>query len=176
MCWGAIIFLEAVISKLIVVMACLWAGTGSGFAQEIFSDGFESGGRLNWSNLVATCAIPPEADLEDVSSPTTVVGSGTPGSCTSAAFVNAVAQGGIITFDCRRSTAIATHGVADKGFPISVSRQPLPHRGQIFLSQFTDGDELPLRLANVAATALAPAGLPQGATEVESGDGDQHRV
>jgi hypothetical protein len=42
MCWGAIIFLEAVISKLIVVMACLWAGTGSGFAQEIFSDGFES--------------------------------------------------------------------------------------------------------------------------------------
>ncbi len=53
-----------------------------------------------WSNLAATCAIPAEADIEDVSSPTTVVGNGTPESCTSAAFVDAVAQGGVITFDC----------------------------------------------------------------------------
>jgi len=83
-----------------VVVACLWAITGNGAAQEVFSDGFESGNRLDWSDLVATCAIPPEAGLEDVSTPTIVVGSGTPGSCTSAAFVNAVAQGGIITFDC----------------------------------------------------------------------------
>ena len=116
MCWGAIIFLEAVISKLIVVMACLWAGTGSGFAQEIFSDGFESGGRLNWSNLVTTCAIPPEADLENVSSPTTVVGSGTPGSCTSAAFVDAVAQGGIITFDCGPDPVTITLDETARGF------------------------------------------------------------
>jgi len=93
-------FLEASISKLIVVMTCLWAVTGNGVAQEVFSDGFESGNRLEWSNIVATCAIPPEAGLEHVSSPTIVVGSGTPASCTSAAFVNAVAQGGIITFDC----------------------------------------------------------------------------
>jgi hypothetical protein len=46
------------------------------------------------------CAIPTEANLEDVSTPTTVVGDGTPQSCTSAAVVSAVAKGGIITFSC----------------------------------------------------------------------------
>jgi hypothetical protein len=45
-------------------------------------------------------AIPPEAQAEDVSTPTTVVGSGTPASCTGAAFVSAVAKGGVITFAC----------------------------------------------------------------------------
>lgn len=46
------------------------------------------------------CAVPPEAALEDVSTPTTVVGNGAPASCTSEAFVAAVAKGGVITFDC----------------------------------------------------------------------------
>jgi hypothetical protein len=45
-------------------------------------------------------AIPVEAQAEDVSSPTTVVGDGTPASCTADAFVQAVAAGGVITFDC----------------------------------------------------------------------------
>ncbi len=44
--------------------------------------------------------IPAEARPEDVSSPDVVVGSGTADSCTSEAFVSAVAQGGVITFDC----------------------------------------------------------------------------
>jgi hypothetical protein len=44
--------------------------------------------------------IPTEAQAEDVSKPTTVVGTGTPGSCTGDAFVAAVAKGGVITFDC----------------------------------------------------------------------------
>ncbi len=51
-------------------------------------------------NPEGTCAVPPEAEFADVSSPTTVVGTGTPASCTSAAFVAAVAEGGVITFDC----------------------------------------------------------------------------
>lgn len=46
------------------------------------------------------CEVPAEAGPEDASTPDTVVGSGTPQSCTSAAFVAAVAQGGVITFDC----------------------------------------------------------------------------
>lgn len=46
------------------------------------------------------CAIPEEAGPEDTSSPDHVVGTGTPESCTADAFVDAVAQGGIITFDC----------------------------------------------------------------------------
>lgn len=51
-------------------------------------------------NPAAPCAVPAEAGLEDVSSPTTVVGDGTPASCTGEAFVAAVAAGGVITFDC----------------------------------------------------------------------------
>jgi len=86
--------------KLIVIVACLIAISGPGVAQEVFSDGFESGGRMDWSDLVARCEIPPGAGLEDVSSPSIVIGNGTPGSCTSQEFVSAVAQGGIITFDC----------------------------------------------------------------------------
>jgi hypothetical protein len=46
----------------------------------------------------ATCDVP--AALADVSKPTTVVGTGTPGSCTAAALASAVAAGGVVTFDC----------------------------------------------------------------------------
>lgn len=46
------------------------------------------------------CPVPAEAGLADSSSPTTVVGDGTPESCTSTAVVDAVARGGVITFDC----------------------------------------------------------------------------
>jgi len=46
------------------------------------------------------CSIPTEAQLEDVSTPTTVVGTGTPDSCTGDAFIAAVAKGGVITFNC----------------------------------------------------------------------------
>lgn len=45
-------------------------------------------------------AVPPEALAVDTSHPDRTVGDGTPGGCTSAAVVEAVALGGIITFDC----------------------------------------------------------------------------
>jgi hypothetical protein len=51
-------------------------------------------------NPRGACAVPPEGAPADVSSPRTVVGTGTPQSCTGAAFVAAVAKGGVITFDC----------------------------------------------------------------------------
>lgn len=44
--------------------------------------------------------LPPEALPADTSSPTTVVGTGTAASCTYTALAAAVAQGGVITFDC----------------------------------------------------------------------------
>lgn len=47
-----------------------------------------------------TCPFPDDAGLEDTSRPDNVVGSGTPESCTSAGFVEAVAKGGVITFNC----------------------------------------------------------------------------
>ena len=46
------------------------------------------------------CPIPTDAQPEDVSSPTAVIGTGTPESCTPDAFIAAVAAGGIITFNC----------------------------------------------------------------------------
>lgn len=45
-------------------------------------------------------AIPTEAGLEDVSQPDRIIGDGTPESCTAEAFINAVAKGGKIVFDC----------------------------------------------------------------------------
>ena len=51
-------------------------------------------------NPAGACAVPGEAQAEDVASPTRVIGDGTPASCTSRAVVDAVAAGGIITFDC----------------------------------------------------------------------------
>ncbi len=50
------------------------------------------------------CAIPVEARAENTSSPDHVIGNGTPQSCTSAAVVSAVAQGGVITFNCGPSS------------------------------------------------------------------------
>ncbi len=44
--------------------------------------------------------VPPAAQPVDTSHPTHVIGDGTPASCTSAAVVAAVAEGGIITFSC----------------------------------------------------------------------------
>ena len=46
---------------------------------------------------------PPPVSPVNVSKPTTVVGNGTPSSCTEAAFTNAIAKGGIITFNCGAS-------------------------------------------------------------------------
>jgi len=46
------------------------------------------------------CSVPAEAAPEDVSTPDHVVGTGTPGSCTADAFMDAVALGGSIVFDC----------------------------------------------------------------------------
>jgi hypothetical protein len=51
-------------------------------------------------NPQAPCEVPREAGAESSASPDRVVGDGTPQSCTSAAFVDAVAKGGVITFDC----------------------------------------------------------------------------
>jgi hypothetical protein len=59
-------------------------------------------------NADGDCAIPDEAKLEDVSKPTTVVGDGTASSCTGAAFVAAVAKGGVITFACGDEPVVIT--------------------------------------------------------------------
>jgi hypothetical protein len=59
-------------------------------------------------NLDGGCLVPPAAGLADVSNPTTVVGDGTPDSCTADATIEAIAQGGVITFDCGPNPVIIT--------------------------------------------------------------------
>lgn len=44
--------------------------------------------------------IPSEASLEDISNPDTVIGNGTPESCTGQLVIDAVSKGGKIVFDC----------------------------------------------------------------------------
>jgi len=51
-------------------------------------------------NPAGHATVPAAARPVDTSRPTRTVGTGTPASCTSAAVVEAVAAGGIITFDC----------------------------------------------------------------------------
>lgn len=51
-------------------------------------------------NPEGACDVPEQAGLADVSNPTTVVGDGTPESCTADATIEAIAGGGVITFDC----------------------------------------------------------------------------
>jgi hypothetical protein len=59
-------------------------------------------------NPSGSCSVPAAAQAEDVSSPDEVIGSGTPGSCTSEAFVSAVARGGKIVFNCGASPLTIT--------------------------------------------------------------------
>lgn len=61
----------------------------------------------SYANPDSTCAtgVPAAGHLADVSHPTTVVGTGTPESCTFAALDTAVKAGGVITFDCGSAPA-----------------------------------------------------------------------
>jgi hypothetical protein len=103
------------LTTTIAVLACACgdsAGTGDGTTSGAGA-GQGTGGSVDVPNPLTNpedgppagnpdgdCAVPAEAGLEDVSSPRTVVGTGTPESCTGDAFIAAVAAGGVITFDC----------------------------------------------------------------------------
>lgn len=62
------------------------------------------------------CAVPAEAQAESIANPRTVVGTGTPASCTADAFTAAVAKGGVITFDCGAAPATITLTATAKVF------------------------------------------------------------
>ena len=59
-----------------------------------------TGGAAAIGNPGTACAIPAAAAAADVSHPTTVVGDGTPASCTADKVVAAVHAGGVVTFSC----------------------------------------------------------------------------
>ncbi len=74
------------------------AGDGSGNGAGGATTGGGASGPVG--NPTGGATVPAEGQAVDTSHPTRVVGAGTPASCTSAAVVEAVAAGGIITFDC----------------------------------------------------------------------------
>jgi hypothetical protein len=83
--------------RLCSVLTLLGACGGDGTVSKTPTDpsmGSETG------NPDGDCSLPKDAVLEDVSLPKTVVGDGTPASCSAEAFTKAVAAGGVITFDC----------------------------------------------------------------------------
>ncbi len=97
----------AVVGAALITLASLAACSGKGLSPSTGTS--DDGGNSEPTNPLdgppagyadGHAVIPAEAQAEDVSSPTTVIGTGTPASCTGDAFVNAVANGGIITFDC----------------------------------------------------------------------------
>jgi hypothetical protein len=90
--------------------------SGKGGADATGGTGGDQGGEQNRSGTGGTvmnpddgpaagypdgnCPVPADAMPEDVSNPDQVVGNGTPESCTGNAVIDAVAAGGVITFDC----------------------------------------------------------------------------
>lgn len=59
-------------------------------------------------NPEGVCEIPDEARPVDTTTPDRVVGDGTAASCTGDAFIAAVEQGGVITFDCGPDPVVIT--------------------------------------------------------------------
>lgn len=79
-------------------------------------------------------APPAEARAEDVSKPTTVVGTGTPASCTGSAFVAAVAKGGVITFNCGKNPVTITLAQTAKVFNNRGPKVVIDGGGKVTLS------------------------------------------
>jgi hypothetical protein len=85
-------------------------------------------------NPDGNCEIPAAAGLEDVTSPTTVVGDGTPESCTGDAFIDAVAGGGVITFNCGAEPHTITLGRPAKVFNDAADTVVIDGGGLVTLS------------------------------------------
>jgi hypothetical protein len=98
------------------------SGGTSGSSGETTSGGTSGGPPTNpddgpaAGNPNGKCVVPAEAQAESIANPRTVVGTGTPASCTAEAFTAAVALGGVITFDCGAAPATITLTATAKVF------------------------------------------------------------
>jgi hypothetical protein len=109
---NALILKVVCIFFLGIVIGCGSGGSGdAGESQQTsqtelisFADDWPEAGTAD-----PLCTVPEDAQPVDTSLADTVVGDGTPESCTSQAFVEAVAAGGEITFDCGPDPVTITH-------------------------------------------------------------------
>jgi hypothetical protein len=92
------------LSKMLALLSfliwCSCGGGGGAGASQAIDPRTDPLNGPSAGNPAGRYPVPAEAVAEDVSSPDRFVGDGTPGSCTAAAFLQAVAQGGKITFNC----------------------------------------------------------------------------
>jgi hypothetical protein len=88
--------------RLLALSAALLAACGAATTERPRRDTCAAGAcdAIPAGQAAGACTPPADAQAEDLSGPGTVVGTGTPASCTGDAFVAAVARGGVITFDC----------------------------------------------------------------------------
>jgi hypothetical protein len=103
------------------------------------SDGRDAGTQAQQDSsapltMNGACSVPSDARAEDVTNPTTVVGNGTKASCTSAAFVAAVAKGGVITFNCGAEPVTITLDQTAKVFNDKSQKVVIDGGGKVTLS------------------------------------------
>jgi len=93
------------------------SGSGSGAGSGAGGDPMTNpGGGPAPGNPDGKCAVPAEAQAEDSAKPDQVIGDGTPQSCTGDAVVKAIANGGVITFNCGPDPVTITMNATAKVF------------------------------------------------------------
>ena len=107
-------------------------GSGNGGAGN--TGNTHAGGGPAAGNPDGNAMVPAAAQAEDTSSPTTVIGDGTPALCTSKAVVDAVAAGGIITFNCGDDPLTITLDATAKVVNDSTQKIVIDGGGKITLS------------------------------------------
>ena len=127
-------------------------------------------------NPNGTASIPGEAGLADISQPRSVIGAGTPQSCTSAAVVDAVAKGGVIVpgrnFGNNSSREQAVHvlrlmgvaGIVASSFGRQFYRNCINNGLPVAEADLgvKDGDEIEIDLA-LGRVAVPARGIDQNA-------------
>ena len=129
---------RCVLVLLVLVVAALGAGSTSYAA-------LDGAARQAVTRGVKHVPVPKAARAVDTSHPDHVIGNGTPASCTSRKVVRAVAQGGVITFDCGPDpVVIAMHRTAKVVNNASHPRVVIDGGGLVTLSgQRQAADPLP---------------------------------
>ncbi|MBK7154827.1 MAG: hypothetical protein IPH72_24110 [Sandaracinaceae bacterium] len=89
-----------VLLAFVAALSPLAAGCGDSSSTGMDGGGVDGGGRDSGPIVPPPATCTPPITLVDTSTPDRVVGDGTPASCTHANLAAAVAQGGVITFDC----------------------------------------------------------------------------
>lgn len=85
-------------------------------------------------NFEGACRLPADAGPEDASDPTHVIGDGTPESCTADAFIDAVAIGGVVTFECGPEPVVITLDRPAKVFNDAAPEVVIDGGGKVTLS------------------------------------------